>query len=346
MSSTSARVELAIGEASRALLGVLGQPRVSLALLALSIASVASSLAWSVLGDVERASRFATSAACWAIALALLADAVVAAARLVAEQRAGRTRPIAVQARALLRAAQGAWALALVASMLFRSGFELRVAEGEEFTGEPDQFVGSDPPRPWSPGPFPARFTVEDVRIPERGSDREAHPTVRVRMADGAGVIASRRRPIWFGAGRLLVPVRAGWALRYEVLAAGGEVLESAIAKLDLRAGAVDSIRFTSVPYRAFLVLAPEQPPDASGPALTTTIYRWKLAVADASLAPGVPIAFDGLRLRFPEARRWATFRMVSDPGIALALAAALLGACGVGVLVLARWRPAPPVAG
>jgi len=345
MSSTSARVELAIGEASRALLRLLGQPRVSLALLALSIASVASSLAWSVLGDVERASRFATSAACWAIALALLADAVVAAARLVSEQRAGRTRPIAVQARelggrALLRAAQGAWALALVASMLFRSGFEIRVAEGEEFTGNADQFVGSDPPRPWSPGPFPARFTVKGVRIPERGSDREARPTVRIRMADGTWAIASRRRPIWFGAGRLLLPVRAGWALRYEVLAASGEILEGAIAKLDLGAGAVDSIRFTTVPYRAFLVLAPEQPPDATGPALTTTIYRWKLAVAAGSIAPGVPIAFDGLRLRFPEARRWAIFRMVSDPGIPLALVAALLAACGAGVQVLVRgWR-------
>ncbi len=337
-----ARIELAVRGVVRALLGVFGQPRVSIALLALSIVSVASSVAWSALGDAEAANRFATSGACWAIGLALLADAAIAASRLVEEQRAKADRPLAVRARALagpalLRSARVAWALALVASMLFRSGFEIRVAEGEEFTGEREQFVRNDLPRRFSSGPFSARFTVEDVRIPARGSDREAAPAIIVRTADGTRVNASRHRPIWLGAGRFLLPVRAGWALRYEILEESGKLLESAIAKLDLHGGGVDSIRFASVPYRVFLALAPEQPPDARGPALSATVYRWKLAVADGSIAPGMPLPFDGLRLRFPESRHWATFRMVSDPGIPLALAAALLGAFGLGVRALAR---------
>src|SRR6266508_3005993 len=49
-------------------------------------------------------------------------------------------------AQALVRGGQALIALAFVASLLSRDRLELRVAEGEEFTGAPEQFAGRDPP--------------------------------------------------------------------------------------------------------------------------------------------------------------------------------------------------------
>jgi hypothetical protein len=338
-----ARIELLVRRAVAGVLAALGTPGVSLALLALTVVAGAISYGWSAWGDPERAGRFATSPACWAVALALLADGAVATSRLRDRSRGADGGAHAVVSQyVFVRGAQVAWALALLASISGRAGFDVRVAEGEEFSGRPEQFVATDPPRWVSPGPFQARFTVDAVERSTKEQDRGVS-LVALRTPDGATKSASRYGPIWFGWGRFLRPVRAGWALRYELATPTGRAVEGAVAKLELEpSGSVDSIRLSSLPYRVFVALAREQPPAGRGPALEVMVYRGKRSVAQGVLAPGAPLGFEGGLVRFPEARRWVTFRMTSDPGIPVACLAIALGAAGAVIAFIRRVRGSP----
>ncbi len=340
-----ARVELRLRNAVRAAFAVLGAPRVWAALLLLATICVAGQLAWSATGDASRASRFSASWACIGIGVLLLADAVAAIARRL-EGSPGdpaRTTPSTVRldANLLFRAAQATAALALLASTLARTSFEVRLAEGEEFAAESSQIVARDPSRALSRAPGALRFAVERV-LPgsSMGPGAEA-PRAVIRTGGGERVQAGPHRPVWLGKGDYLVPVEAGWALRYEIAPRlGANVVESAFVKLQLHPpGSVDSFRLAAAPYRVSLALAPEQPPLARGPALQVDVYRWKLAIAEGLLALGEPLAFEGLEIRFPESRHWATFRVVSDPGLPVAAAAVLLAAAGAALLAWRRLR-------
>ncbi len=330
-----AKAELRLRDA----LAHVGTAPVSLSLLALAAGVVATIEAWTRAGSAEGVHAFATSLACQSIAGALLIDAAVALGRVLSLEAsgAGRVR-FALERRnaapIALRSAQMVAALAFVASLAGRERFDVRIAEGEAFTGGPEQLVLRDPPRPFSPGTAGIQGAVKEVRA----AAAEGAGTVALLVAGGGLRTASSASPIWLGWGRFIWPVQFGWALRYE-LSGGVSPTESAFAKLQLfPPGRSDSIRMTEAPYRIRVRLAPDQPPPSSAPALEVEAYRGPLLVAEGALAPGDALVFEGGTLRFPEARRWVTLRVLRDPGIPLAAIAAALAIAGLG---LRRLRPA-----
>jgi hypothetical protein len=312
----SARLELLL----RSALARLGTAAVSAPLVLLAIVYVAVAEAWTRLGSAAAARALVGSPAFAALALGLGLDAAARVAR--ATRRDGGETGEGRVGRMVLAGAQALAALAFVATITARDRLVVRLAAGEEYTGALEQFVDRDPPRPLSPGPMARKFLVTEVRAPSGGVDQ-------VALALPGGSHRTLRRGIasWFGWGRFLRPVRAGRAVRYEVVnEASGANAESAFAKLDLApGGAPGVIRLANVPYRIHLRAAPDAP-DGS-PRVAASVYRGALRVAEGPA--DAPLRFEGLTVRFPEWRWWVDVEMLRDPGIPLAILAAL--AAGIG---------------
>ena len=335
----SARLELAVRGALRGVASRIGTAPVSLSLLALAALYLGAWIAWGRLGTPEGAHALVTSYAFGALAAALVIDAAVALTRVLPLEITpeGRVHLLAGRgslAAALVRGGQALIALAFVASLLSRDRLELRVAEGEEFTGAPEQFAGRDPPRRMSPGPFPIAFTVEQVeaRLGQDGGVDRARATIDVK--GGGRERVGGAWPLWRGWGRFLLAEDAGLALRWELARKSGTVIDTAIVKLDLLPpGKIDGLRLAGAPHRVYveLLAAPLRGPPAVPP-LRASVYRGKLLVAQGDVAPGGEIEFEGLVLRFPEARGWVALGMVRDVGIPLAMLGAALAALGLAV--------------
>jgi len=335
----SARLELAVRGAVRGVASRLGTAPVSLSLLALAALYLGAWIAWGRLGTPEGAHALVTSSAFGALAAALVIDAAVALYRVLPLEITpeGRVHLLAgrgIFAPALVRGGQALIALAFAASLVSRDRLEMRIAEGEQFTGAPEQFAGRDPPRRMSPGPFPITFTVEQVeaRFGRDGGVDRARATLNV--TGGGREPVGTAWPLWRGWGRFLVAEDAGLALRYELARKSGAVIDSAIAKLDLLPpGKIDGLRMAGAPHRVYveLLAAPVRGPPAVPP-LRASVYRGKLLVAQREVAPGGEIEFEGLVLRFPEARGWVALGMVRDPGIPLAVLGTALAALGLAL--------------
>ena len=344
----SGDLELSVRRAVRQGASRVGTPPASLGLLALAAIYLLAWAAMARLRSPEAAAALGTSWAYDLLAVALVLDAAVMALRRLPLEimPEGKLRLVVVRAtvaRLLVATGYLVVALAFTASLLSRDRFELRVAEGEEFTGAREQFVGRDPPRRMSPGPFTGQFTPEQVGVRFDRAGVVEGPVATLRFTGGRGARVGPRDPVWRGWGRFLTADDAGITLRYEIAAKGGGVLDSAFAKLDLfPAGKTDSIRSSVVPHRIYLELADEVPgaPPAA-PALHAAIYRGKLLVAEGEIAPGGELEFEGLVVRFPEARAWVQLGMVRDTGIPLAVIGAVVAAVG-WVLGLRRMAQEP----
>ncbi|HSN91976.1 MAG TPA: hypothetical protein VLS93_12170, partial [Anaeromyxobacteraceae bacterium] len=315
-------------------------------LLALAAVHVAAAAIWRRLGTAEGAHAFATSFAFRALGAALLLDAAVALLRALplAERPGGRVALVLPDRRGagglVARAGQALVALGFVASLLARDRLVFRVAEGETFEASPEQLVERDPPRSMSPGPFPVRLAVEPLPAEAPGDGRAG---LEATLADDGGERrrASARFPAWYGWGRFLRPVRSGWAVRWELAAPGGGLLDTAFAKLDLvPEGRWDELRLQASPHRVHLRLAPGAAQGAGRPPpLEAVVHRGRLLVAAGAVGPAEALAFEGLAFRVPEARRWVELEMVRDPGIPLAL----LGAAAVLAGLALRGRAKVP---
>jgi len=320
----------------------IGRPAVSVPLAAAAALHVAIFAAWTARGSPDGAHAFATSSASWALAAALIVDSAIAvlqglrmssdATGAVRLGRIGRGDAGAL----LVRGGYLLAALGFAASLAGRDRLEIRCAVGEECTASREQAVARDPPRRFSPGPFPLRVVPEAVHGAVPGRRSGAAPRVDLRADDGSFRTATRWRPLWQGWGRFLRPVATGDVLRYEIAAERGATLDSAFVKLDLAAGATDSILPERFPHRIYVLADPEGPP---GPRLRVAVYRGKQRVAAADVGIGEPVAFEGLVLTFAEWRPWVQLEMLRDPGIPLGLLGAALAAIGIAVERLARRR-------
>jgi hypothetical protein len=337
------RVELAVRRALRAVLSPVGTPPVSLALLALAVGYVAAAALWRRLGTAEGASALATSPAFQALAAVLVLDAVASLLRaLPLVERPGGRVGLAVPDRRgagglLLRASYALAALGFVASLLARERLVFRVAEGEVLEASPEQLVARDPPRSMSPGPFPLSLVLEPLP-PEAPGDGRSGLAATLSGEGGTRHRASTWGPAWFGWGRFLRPVRAGWAIRCELSVEDGAAVDAAFVKLDLLpAGRWDAVRFQAAPHRLHLRIAAGANPAAAGtPPLEGAVHRGRLLVAEGAIDPSRPLAFEGLSLRVLEARRWIELEMIRDPGIPLAVLGALAALAGLAL----RGRP------
>lgn len=335
----SARVELAVRRVLRAVLSPVGTPAVSLALLALAVAYLAAAALWRRLGSPEGAHALATSLAFQALGAALVLDAAVALFRALplVERPGGRVGIAATDRRGagglLLRAGYAFLALGFVASILARDRLLFRVAEGEVLEPSPEQLVARDPPRSMSPGPFPLALVLEPLP-PEAPGDGRSGLAATLSGEGGARHRASTWGPAWFGWGRYLRPVRAGWAIRCELSVEDGAVVDAAFAKLDLLpAGRWDGLRFQAAPHRLHLrIPAGADPAAARTPPLEGAVHRGRLLVAEGAVGPSRALAFEGLAIRVPEARRWIELEMIRDPGIPLAVLGALAALAGLAL--------------
>ncbi len=336
-----ARLELRVRSALRAFLGKLGTTATAFTLLVLAGVALVASRIWAQMGSPEGAHAFATSFAFEAIAVALVVDAAVGLLRaLPASVLTGRAfrlqRPDVRQVSCVaIHLGYALAALAFTASLLGRGAVVLRIAAGEEATGDVAQIVDREPLRSFSQEAYPVRFTVLDVAgtVDARVASDAA---VGVRMPDGRVRRFSGRWPLWIGWTWLVWPESVGYALRYEIAVEKGAVLDSAIAKLDLSMeGERESIRSLAVPHRIMVELPASGSPGGNGfPPLDVSVYRGKLLVASGRLDPGGLLRFEGLVLRFPEAERWVELRVVHDPGLPLAL---IGGALAIAGAVLGR---------
>ncbi len=322
-----------------------GSPAVSVPLAAAGAVHVAIAALWAARGSAEGAHAFATSFASWALATALLIDssaAVLQALRLSSDA-AGTLRLGRIGRREvgglLVRAGYLLAALGFTASLAGRDRVEFRCAVGEECKASVEQLVARDPPRRFSPGPFPLNVTVARVEGAIPGRPGRELARVDLRAGDGSVRTATRLRPLWYGWGSFLRPRVSGDVLRYEIAAERGAILDSAFVKLHLAAGAWDTFAPEKVPHRIYVRWESGGDALAQGPHAHVAVYRGKLLVAETTIGIGEPVAFEGLVLRFAEWRPWVQLEMLRDPGIPLGAMGIALAVAGALAVILVRWR-------
>ena len=334
----SIELEYRLRRSLRALLGKVGTPASAFALLGLAAVYLVASGLWARQGAREAEGALVGSFAFEVLAAALVLDAIASVLRGVplgtdATGRLVLRAPTLAEGGGLLqRLAYLLAGLAFVASLYSRDVLTLRVAEGEtaDATAQAGQFVDRDPPRRFSPGPFPVSFEEERVRGVLREDGSVDGLSVEVRGAGARSRTSSRLGPLWEGWGRWLVPSRAGFALRYSIAVEGGGVLDSAFVKLDLLPeGTFQEVRSEVVPHRLVLAIPPGAGRPGDRPALSAVVLREGLVVGEGPLDGGGAIRFDGLVLAVPEVRRWVEFRMIRDPGLPLLGIGLLLAVAG-----------------
>lgn len=332
-------------------LGALGTAATTRALVALLAAYAGAAGLWIAFASEESAERFVTSWPFWAVFGLAAADGVAAVARRLPAAlplgglRAWRARPgeerILAAARLLLAAAWLLVALAALGSLAGRGRHTLRVAAGEEFRFEAGQVVASAPPRPLSVGPRPLRFRVTEV---SPALDAAGTLTsLEVRLSIGQRTVSvTRWRPAWLGGSRFLRGTGYGYAPLFELAGRDGAVLDGAFIKVAvLPPGTVDQVRFEALPHR-FLVQIPRDHVPGGGPEgvgslpLRVDAFRGKLPLVGGVLGRDEELRFEGHALRIPQVRHAAELEIVDDPGILLALGAALAATAGA---VLRLWR-------
>lgn len=340
----STSLEYQARRALRAIASRVGTAPVSVALLALAVIYLVVATAWAHRGTGEAAERLVRSFAFDALSAVLVADALVGMLRAVSrrDRAAGPVRGRAAArawGRLLLRASYLLVAGAFVASTLAHDELTMRLAVGERATGAADELVAAQPPRSYSRGPFPVAFRVESVAGTPRADGSTEGLAVTLRSPDGDERTLRRWRPLWVGFGRLLVPIRAGHALRYTISVEGGGVLESGILKLDLLPpGRHDEVRSEVIPHRIVYAIAAARDTGPTTP-VQAMVFRSRLLVAEGRLDPGAKLRFDGLVLAVPEIIPWVELEMIRDPGIGVAVLALVVAAVAAVVLLASRER-------
>ena len=233
-------------------------------------------------------------------------------------------------------------AAGFLATVLARQEAKVWVTVGEGFEGRPDQYLSQSAPRALASGVPAPGFRVKDIR-PELWRDQLLFTRLEadLELADGTSATTRINRPLWMGAATFLRLSGFGYAPRYELRAANGLLIDSAIVKLNLfPPGARDYFVPPNFPHRLYVEVFPDHATDQGQPvtrsmnlvrpAVGVLAYRGRLEVARAVLPQGETAAFEGLLLRFPEILYWGEFTIVFDPGAPVVFLGFLVGLTGL----------------
>jgi hypothetical protein len=226
--------------------------------------------------------------------------------------------------------------------LLMRHEATVWVAVGEEFTGQPEQFLSQSPPRLLAVG-LPARsFRVTGI-TPGFWRDQLLFTDLQADLEmPGGGTVTTRiNRPVWWDWCSFLRLSGFGYAPRYEITDRAGVVLDSAFVKLNVfPPGQRDFFKAAHYPHRLYVAVLPDfalvdgEPATRSlnlaHPAVVLQVLRGKVDAGGATLPPGGRFTFEGLTVRFPEIRYWGEFSIVRDPGIPVLFAGYLVGLAGL----------------
>lgn len=243
-------------------------------------------------------------------------------------------------------------ATAVGLTMLFRQDMTLRVAEGEDFVGAPDQIAARSQPAVLNPPAAPLEFRLERV-TPEFWGDQLLFTRLEADLLFSSGTHKTTRinRPLWVGPATFLRMSGFGYTPRYEVGDNQGRVIESLFVKLTVfPPGTRDSFNLESFPHAIELGITPDATEEDGRlishslnlvhPILTARVSRGRIILAEENLALGEKLDFEGLSLSFPEIRYWGEFSVVRDPGVPVLFSAFALAIVGL-LLKLRSHRPA-----
>jgi len=243
--------------------------------------------------------------------------------------------------------------------LLTRHEATVWVAVGEDFTGQPEQFLSQSPPRALAAGLPRHSFRVTGI-APRFWRDQLLFTELKadLELPGGRTVTTRINRPIWWDWCSFLRLSGFGYAPRYEIADRGGVVLDSAFVKLNVfPPGQRDFFEAAHYPHRFYVAVLPDfalvdgEPVTRSlnlvQPAVVLRVLRGKVDVGGATLPPGRGFSFEGLTLRFPEIRYWGEFSIVRDPGIPVLFAGYVVGLAGLVLRLGGRrgegeWRPEP----
>ncbi len=241
-------------------------------------------------------------------------------------------------------------ALAVGLTLLFRQEMTLRVAEGEDFVGAPEQIAGRSQPAMLNPPTAPLGFRLEKV-VPEFWGDQLLFTRLEADLLFDSGTRKTTRinRPLWVGPATFLRMSGFGYTPRYQVTDNQGRIVESLFVKLTVfPPGIRDSFHLESFPHRVELGITPDAAEEEgrlisrtlnlNHPVVTAQVSRGKIILAEEDLSIGEKLEFEGLSLSFPEIRYWGEFSVVRDPGVPVLFTAFTLAL--VGLILKLRSRP------
>jgi len=239
-------------------------------------------------------------------------------------------------------------------SLLMHHEAKVWVAVGEEFSGQPEQFLSQSPPRVLSAGLPPVSFRAKQITA-EFWRDQLLFTQLGAELVmPGDHEVTTRiNDPIWWDWCSLVRLSGYGYAPRYEIVDRDGRVLDSAVVKLNVfPPGQRDFFKIAHYPHRFYVAILPDyaevdgEPTTRSlnlaHPAVQLGVLRGKVDLGGATLLGDRGFAFEGLTLRFPEIRYWGEFSIVRDPGMPVLFAGYLIGLVG---LLLRLWGPRSEVA-
>ncbi len=233
-------------------------------------------------------------------------------------------------------------AIGFLLTLAARQEAKVWVAVGEEFKGDPSQFLSQSPPRWLASGVSVPDFRVTEIR-PEFWRDQLLFTRLEaeVELAAEGRVTTRINRPLWLGWGTFLRLSGFGYTPRYELRDRFGHVIDSRFVKLNLfPPGQRDYFSPPELPHRIYLEIYPDfvvedgDPASRSlnlnNPAVAAQIYRGRFELGNALLRPEDSYTFEGLSLQFPEIRYWGEFAVVRDLGAPILFLGYLLGLAGL----------------
>jgi len=233
-------------------------------------------------------------------------------------------------------------ALGFLLTLLGRQEARLRVAEGEEFTGAPEQISSLSAPGVLASGIPEVSFKVENV-YPEFWEDILLFTELRsdLTFPDGQQRRTRINQPIWLGGVTYLRLAGFGYTPRYELVDMKGRVLDTAFVKLNVfPPGQRDYFQPNRYPHRVYVEVLPDAA-EEDGQALTRSlnlvnpaclvrVYRGRFDLGGDLLTRGERFSFEGMQLGFPEIRYWGEFSVVRDPGAPVVFAGFIIGLAGL----------------
>lgn len=346
-----ARLRFLAGGALQRLDRLFASWRLSVALMLVATLYDVLLAGWAATSPAQVVQNIAGLAPFWALYLLLLANTAWCLwRRLPALRRElARERRWTALGSFLFHGSFFLVALGFVSTLALREELQALVAVGEQFNGAPEQIRSWRGRSPTPSVPPELHFSVERV-APELWREQLLFTSLEasLRFPDGAERTTRINRPLWFGWGSFLRLSGFGYAPRYELLDARGQLLDTAFVKLNVfPPGARDSFAPGAYPYRVYLEVFPDLALEQGAPVSRTLnlvapgyrveVFRGKVLLGGAVLRAGEALEFEGLRLRFPEIRYWGEVTLVRDPGAPLLFAGYLLGLVGLAAAIRGR---------
>jgi hypothetical protein len=239
----------------------------------------------------------------------------------------------------------------------WRREMTLWVAVGERYEGRPDQILSASV---LGEGGVPLALPTFEVReiAPAFWEDLLLFTELRATLdfSEGGRRVTRINRPIWLDWRTFLRLSGFGYALAYDLRGPDGRSLDAAVARMNLfPPGQRDLLLPAGLPHRVYVVVFPDagwegdspvtRSPNLVNPRIGARVYRGRVDLTSALLAPGDDLRFEGFALRFDEIRYWGEFTAVRDPGVLPIFAGFALGLAGLGLKLRGRrgeiaWEP------